>query len=81
MVRSQSRSRELHQGVKSDKNVYLIAEAYQVLSFLTSLAVLEADPDSYRAHQLRAQLLEESKNDEGAIEEYSGPQISDQAIS
>src|SRR5713226_5780024 len=46
------------------------AETYQVLSFLTSLAVFETAPDSYRAHQLRAQLLEESKNDEGAIEEY-----------
>ena len=70
MVRSQSKLRELLQGAKSDKSVYLIAETYQVLSFLTSLAVFETDPDSYRAHQLRAQLLEESKNDEGAIVEY-----------
>jgi tetratricopeptide (TPR) repeat protein len=70
IVRSQSKLQELLRRPKSDKNMYLIAEAYQVLSFLTSLAVFEADPDSYRAHELRAQLFEESKNDEGAIEEY-----------
>ena len=41
-----------------------------MLSYLSSLAVLKADPDSYRSHQLRAQLLEESNDDAGAIAEY-----------
>ena len=53
-----------------DKSEYFVAEGYQVLSYLCLLAVLEADPDSYRAHQLRAQMMEESRNDEGAIREY-----------
>lgn len=70
IARSQSRLRGLQLREKSDQTVYLIAENYQVLSYLSSLAVLDIDPDSYRAHELRAQLLETSNNDEGAIEEY-----------
>ncbi len=57
-------------GRASERDVYLEGEAYQSLAYLTSLEVLELDPDSYRAHQLRAQMFEESNNDEGAITEY-----------
>lgn len=57
-------------GVQGDQAVYRAAEAYQVLSYLASLEVYELDPDSYRAHQLRAQFLEASNKDEEAIAEY-----------
>jgi tetratricopeptide (TPR) repeat protein len=60
----------LASGKNDDRGVYLQGEAYQSLAYLTSLAVFDLDQDSYRAHQLRAQMLEDSKNDEGAIEEY-----------
>ncbi|MGI8990552.1 MAG: tetratricopeptide repeat protein [Bryobacteraceae bacterium] len=53
-----------------DKQVYLAGEGYRALSYLASLAVFESDPDSYRAHQLRAQMLESSNKDEDAIAEY-----------
>lgn len=53
-----------------DKHIYIEAESYQVLSYLTSLAVFELDPDSYRSHQLHAQLLEASNKDDEAIAEY-----------
>jgi tetratricopeptide (TPR) repeat protein len=49
---------------------YLQGEGYQVLAYLTSLAVFDVDQDSYRAHQLRAQMFEQSNNDDGAIQEY-----------
>jgi tetratricopeptide (TPR) repeat protein len=54
----------------SDRDLYLHGEGDQALAYLTSLAVFELDQDSYRAHQLRAQMFEESNNDEKAIEEY-----------
>lgn len=54
----------------NDRQVYTVGEGYQVLSYLCSLQVSETDSDSYRAHELRAQLLEESNDDEGAIAEY-----------
>jgi tetratricopeptide (TPR) repeat protein len=53
-----------------ERDLYLEGEEYQSLAYLTSLAVFESDPDSYRAHQLRAQMFEESNNDDGAITEY-----------
>ncbi len=70
MGRWQSKLRAFPQRDKSDRDVYVIAEGFQVLSYLSSLAVFELDSDSYRAHQLRAQLLEEQNNDDGAIGEY-----------
>jgi tetratricopeptide (TPR) repeat protein len=70
MARLQSKVRDLAQASKNGKNLYLISEGYRALSIIASLAVFEVDPDSYRVHQLRAQLLEESRNDQGAIEEY-----------
>ncbi len=68
--RWQSRIRTLQEHDRSDREVYTIAEGYQVLSYLCSLAVSESDSDSYRAHQLRAQMHEESNDIEGAIAEY-----------
>jgi len=70
-VRSDLRSRvNGNSGKPSDRQLYLEGENYQALAYLTSLEVLESDPDSYRAHELKAQLLEESNNDDGAIAEY-----------
>ncbi|HEY7212399.1 MAG TPA: tetratricopeptide repeat protein [Bryobacteraceae bacterium] len=53
-----------------ERSLYLRGESYQSLAYLTSLSVFEIDADSYRAHQLRAQMLEASDNDDGAINEY-----------
>ena len=68
-LQSETRSRATTSG--SDKaggrELYLRGEKYQSLAYLTSVELLESDPDSYRAHQLRAQMFEESNNDEGAI--------------
>ncbi len=66
----QTRVHALPQRDASDKQVYLAGEGNRALSYLASLAVLESDPDSYRAHQLRAQMLESSNKDEDAIAEY-----------
>lgn len=60
----------LEREAAGDRQAYLVAEGYQVLSYLSSLAVFELDPDSYRAHQLRAQFLETANKDEEAIAEY-----------
>ena len=70
MARWQSKIRAFPSQTKTDRELYLTAEGFQILSYLSSLAIFELDSDSYRAHQLRAQLLEESNNDEGAIAEY-----------
>jgi len=70
MTQRQSRVRALERQHRSDEQVYLAAEGYQVLSYLSSLVVFESDPDSYRAHELRAQLLEASNKEEDAIAEY-----------
>ncbi len=66
----QSRLSGLVSGEQKDRQQYMEGEGYQALAYLTSLAVFELDQDSYRAHQLRAQMFEESKNDDGAIREY-----------
>jgi protein O-GlcNAc transferase len=52
------------------ESLYRLAEGYQALSFLSSLWVLQADPDSYRAHQLRAQSNEAAGRLEEAVAEY-----------
>ena len=54
----------------SAEQIYEIAEGYQVLGYFLALAVFDADADSYRTHQLRAQLFETSDKDEEAIAEY-----------
>ncbi len=53
-----------------DKPIYQIAEGYQILAYLTALAVFDSDPNSYRAHELKAQLFETSNKDDEAIAEY-----------
>ena len=53
-----------------DKPVYQTAEGYQILGYLTALAVFDSDPNSYRAHELKAQLFETSNKDDEAIAEY-----------
>lgn len=68
--RFQTKAHGLENAAVEDKQAYLAGEAYQVLSYLASLAVYELDPDSYRAHQLRAQFMEASNKDEDAIAEY-----------
>jgi tetratricopeptide (TPR) repeat protein len=70
MGRWQSKVHALPNPPRTDQDLYRTAEGFQILSYLSSLAVFELDPDSYRSHQLRAQVLEESNNEEGAIAEY-----------
>ena len=71
-LQSETRSRATMSGSgkAAGRDLYLEGEEYQSLAYLTSVELLESDPDSYRAHQLRAQMFEESNNDEGAITEY-----------
>lgn len=52
------------------QSLYRLAEGYQALSFLSSLWVVQTDPDSYRAHQLRGQSNEAAERIEEAIAEY-----------
>jgi tetratricopeptide (TPR) repeat protein len=70
IARWQSKVSELGSTDKDDRRQYVQGEGYQVLAYLTSLAVFELDQDSYRAHQLRAQMFEEGKNDDAAVREY-----------
>jgi tetratricopeptide (TPR) repeat protein len=55
---------------KSAEKLYELAEGYKILSYLASLWVFETAPDSYRAHQLKAQYYETLENDEAAVKEY-----------
>ena len=55
---------------KSAEKLYGLAEGYKILSYLASLWVVETAPDSYQAHQLKAQYYETLENDEAAIGEY-----------
>jgi tetratricopeptide (TPR) repeat protein len=52
------------------QSLYRLAEGYRALSFLSSLWVLHTGPDSYRAHQLRAQSLEAAGRLDEAVAEY-----------
>lgn len=54
----------------SPEELYALAERYQALSFLSSLWILQMNPDSYRAHQLRGQLFEAGNKVDEAIAEY-----------
>jgi tetratricopeptide (TPR) repeat protein len=54
----------------SAERLYLLAEGYQVLSYLSSLWVFQRDPDSYRAHQLKGEYHESINQDSEAIEAY-----------
>jgi len=57
-------------GGVSAESIYSLAENYQILSFLTSLRVFEVAPESYRAHQLKAQYYAELDKDDEALKEY-----------
>ncbi len=57
-------------GGVSAENTYSLAENYQILSYLASLLVFEIDPESYRAHQLKAEYYVELGNDDEALKEY-----------
>jgi tetratricopeptide (TPR) repeat protein len=70
ITRWQSKLSGLESIDKDDRRRYWQGEGYQALAYLTSLVVFELDQDSYRAHELRAQMFEESNNDDGAIREY-----------
>lgn len=52
------------------QSLYHLAEGYQAQSFLAALWVLQADPDSYRAHQLTAQSYEAAGRLEEAVKAY-----------
>ncbi|MEO8127961.1 MAG: tetratricopeptide repeat protein [Bryobacteraceae bacterium] len=54
----------------SAESLYQLADAHQALSFLSSLWVLQADPDSYRSHELRGEALEAAGKMDEAIVEY-----------
>jgi len=54
----------------SSEQLYRLAEGYQILSYLTSLWVVQTDPNSYRAHQLKGQYYESIDKDDEAIQAY-----------
>jgi tetratricopeptide (TPR) repeat protein len=54
----------------SPEAAYSQAETYQALAYLAALRVVDAAPDSYRAHQLKGQSLEDAGNNDEAIAEY-----------
>lgn len=54
----------------SAERLYLLAEEYQLLSYLSASWLLGTSPDSYRAHQLKGQSLEAAGRNEEAIAEY-----------
>jgi len=66
----QTTVRGLEKETSNGKQTYLLAEGYQLLSYLLTLRVVGADPNSYRVHQLQAQSFEASDKDEAAIAEY-----------
>ena len=61
---------EPDRGTQSAEKIYSLGENYQIVSYLTSLRVLEVDPESWRAHQLKAQFYAEVGQDEEALKEY-----------
>lgn len=58
------------ESAKSSETLFFLAEYHQALSYLASLWVAAANPDSYRAHLLRGQYYEDEGKDEEAIREY-----------
>jgi tetratricopeptide (TPR) repeat protein len=65
------RSQEvLRRKTETEESLYALADAHQALSFLSSLWVLQTDPDSYRAHELRGEALEAAGKTDEAIDEY-----------
>lgn len=66
-----SREHELRtHPIATAETLYQLAEDDQALSYLAGQWVFEIDPESYRAHEIKAQYYEESNNDEKAVAEY-----------
>jgi tetratricopeptide (TPR) repeat protein len=61
----------LNKESESAQRMYAVAEVYQILSYLSSLWVVQSDPDSYRSHQLKGELLEAQGKTQESIEAYS----------
>jgi tetratricopeptide (TPR) repeat protein len=57
---------------QTPQSLYRLAEGYQALSFLSSLWVLQTNPHSHRAHQLKAQSYEAAGHLDEAVSEYRG---------
>ncbi|MBC8164820.1 MAG: tetratricopeptide repeat protein, partial [Bryobacteraceae bacterium] len=55
---------------QSPDQLFQMAEVYRILSFLSSLWVVQSDADSYRSHQLQGELLEAQGKTEQAIAAY-----------
>lgn len=54
----------------SSEALYVLAEEYQLLSYLSASWLLASHPESYRAHQLKGQSLEAAGRNEEAVAEY-----------
>lgn len=54
----------------TEREIYRIAEDYQIVSYLAARWISKNDPGSYRAHQLRAQLHEAKGEVDDAMREY-----------
>ena len=68
--RYRARAHRLHSSNSaSAEGLYLLAEGYQILSLLTNFA-LQAGPDPYWDHLLKAESYEELGDLEGAIQKY-----------
>lgn len=70
IIAYQALARELEPKPDSVEKLYNLAEYYQILSYLASLWVVEIDPESYRAHQMKGRYFEAIDKDEDAIREY-----------
>lgn len=71
VAKYQSMAESLDKGLESPEQLYGRAEVYQILSYLSSLGVLQSDPESYRAQQFKGELLEAQGKPKEAIEAYS----------
>lgn len=54
----------------SDRELYTLGETDQTLSYLTALMVIVNRPESYRAYELQAQMLEVGEHDDQALTAY-----------
>jgi len=54
----------------SDRELYTRGETDQTLSYLTALMVMVNRPESYRAYELQAQMLEIGEEDDAALKAY-----------
>lgn len=61
---------EADSSAPSAESMYTLGENCQILSYLASLRVLQVAPESYRAHELKAQFYIEVGQKKEAINEY-----------